>query len=35
VVLKLLAKRPEDRYTTAAKLLEELERIGKMQGLSV
>jgi serine/threonine protein kinase len=35
VVLKLLAKRPEDRYSTATKLLEELERIGKMQGLSL
>jgi serine/threonine protein kinase len=31
VVLKLLAKRPEDRYQTAEKLITELERIGKLQ----
>jgi hypothetical protein len=28
-VLKMLAKRPEDRYATADKLVVELERIGK------
>lgn len=32
VVLKLLAKRPEDRFQTAADLLKELERLGKAQG---
>jgi serine/threonine protein kinase len=35
VVLKMLAKRPEDRYPTADKLLTELERIGKSQNITV
>src|SRR5262249_11299365 len=34
-VLKMLAKRPDERYQTANELLKDLERIGKMQGLSV
>ena len=35
VVLKLLAKRPEDRYQTAREMLVELERVGKFQGVTV
>jgi serine/threonine-protein kinase len=35
VVLKTLAKRPEDRYQTAQSLVKELERIGKLQNVSV
>jgi serine/threonine protein kinase len=35
VVLKLLAKRPDDRYQTAAELLREVERVGKFAGVSV
>jgi serine/threonine protein kinase len=35
VVLKMLAKRPEDRYSSADKLIAELERIGKIQGVAV
>jgi serine/threonine protein kinase len=34
VVLKLLAKRPEDRYQTADEMLKELERLGKSHGAS-
>lgn len=34
-VLKMLAKRPEDRYQTADDLLTELERIGKFHGMKV
>ena len=33
-VLKMLAKRPEDRYKTATDLLAELERIAKYQGVT-
>jgi serine/threonine protein kinase len=35
VVLKLLAKKPVDRYQTADDLLKELEKIGKLQGVTV
>ena len=35
VVLKLLAKRPEDRYQTASEFLKELARVGKFNGVSV
>jgi serine/threonine protein kinase len=35
VVLKLLAKRPEDRYQTAHELLKELEKIAKARGVTV
>ena len=33
-VLKMLAKRPDERYASATALLEDLERVGKYQGLS-
>jgi serine/threonine-protein kinase len=35
LVLKLLSKRPEDRYQTAAELLRELERVAKLNGMTV
>jgi serine/threonine protein kinase len=35
VVLKLLAKDPDDRHQTAGDLLAELERVGKLQGVTV
>jgi serine/threonine protein kinase len=34
VVLKLLAKRPDERYQTAEELVGELERIGKFNGVT-
>ena len=34
-VMKLLAKRPEDRFPTAGELVHELERIGRFSGVSV
>jgi serine/threonine-protein kinase len=35
VVLKLLAKRSEDRYQTATEMLAELDKIGRISGVSV
>jgi serine/threonine protein kinase len=35
IVLKLLAKRPADRYASAAELLKELERVGRLNGATV
>src|SRR5262245_13742208 len=35
VVLRLLAKRPEERYPTATELLAELERVGRYSGVTV
>ena len=35
VVLKLLAKRREDRHQSARELLAELEKVGKFQGVAV
>jgi serine/threonine protein kinase len=35
VILKLLAKRPEDRFQTAGEMVQELERIGKYNGIQV
>jgi serine/threonine protein kinase len=34
-VLKMLAKRPEDRFQTATDLLKDLERVAKFQGLTI
>ncbi|HMF16419.1 MAG TPA: FHA domain-containing serine/threonine-protein kinase [Gemmataceae bacterium] len=34
-VLKLLAKRPQERYQTAAELLKDLERVGKFAGVAL
>jgi serine/threonine-protein kinase len=35
VVLKLLAKRPEERYQTAEAMLKDLERVGRLNGVTV
>eukprot|EP00913_Durusdinium_trenchii_P035349 g33079.t1 len=35
VVLRMLMKRPEDRFPTAADLLADLQRVGKFQGVTV
>jgi serine/threonine protein kinase len=35
VVLRLLAKKPDDRYQTAGEMLKDLERVGKLQGVTV
>lgn len=35
IVLRLLSKRPEDRYQSATALLQELVRVGKFNGVSV
>jgi serine/threonine protein kinase len=35
VVMKLLAKRPEDRFQSASELLKELARVGKYNGVTV
>ena len=33
VILRMLAKRPEDRYATPTHLVKDLERVGKFQGM--
>ncbi len=35
VVLKMISKRPDDRYDNPSQMLAELERVGKYQGLSL
>jgi hypothetical protein len=34
-VLRMIAKRPEERFATAGELLVELERVAKFQGVTV
>jgi serine/threonine-protein kinase len=34
IIMKLLEKRPEDRYASAEELLVDLERVGKLHGLT-
>ena len=34
-ILRMLAKRPEDRFQTPAGLLKDLERIGKFQNITL
>lgn len=35
IVLKMISKRPDDRYESPTQMLAELERVGKYQGLSM
>ena len=35
VVLRMIAKRSEDRFRTPSDLLRDLERVGKFQGISL
>jgi serine/threonine protein kinase len=35
VVMRMLAKRPEDRHQTPKELLKELERVGRYQGITL
>jgi serine/threonine protein kinase len=35
VVLKLLAKKPEDRYSSAEDLLKDLDRVAKLKGVTI
>jgi hypothetical protein len=35
VVLRMLAKRPEERYPSASELLKHLQRVGKFQGAGI
>ena len=35
VVMKMLAKRPADRYQSATALLKDLKRVAKFQGVSI
>jgi serine/threonine-protein kinase len=34
-IMKLLAKRPDERFQTATELLAELERVGKFSGVTL
>jgi hypothetical protein len=35
IVLKMLAKRPADRFQTAKDLLKDLQRVAKFQGVTI